>query len=80
MMKFLSKIKRMWLLFALKFGKFNTILLLSIVYLVIIGLMSLLMKLFRKDPLQKKTNLDLASYWQIRHSNEQTIDRHKFQF
>jgi hypothetical protein len=80
MKKILSAIKRMWLLFAQKLGKVNTILLLSLVYLVIIGFMSLLMRLFRKDLLRKKMDSHRASYWQIKHSSEQTLDRHKFQF
>jgi hypothetical protein len=76
----LSQLKRIWMLFAQKLGKVNTILLLSIVYLFIIGLMSLFARLFRKDLLQKKIDPDLASYWQIKNSIEQTLDRHKFQF
>jgi hypothetical protein len=47
-------IKRMWLLFAQMLGKVNTILLLSLVYFVVIGFMALVMRLFRKDLLQKK--------------------------
>jgi hypothetical protein len=80
MKKFLSAIKRMWLLFAQMLGKVNAVLLLSIVYIVVIGLMSILARLLRKDLLRKKIDSDLASYWQIRHSSEQTLDRNKFQF
>lgn len=77
---YLHQLKRFWMLFAQKLGKFNTILLLSIVYLFIIGVMSLFVRLFRKDLLQKKIDLDRASYWQIKPATEQTLDRHKFQF
>jgi len=80
MKKFYSAIKRSWLLFSRTLGKVNTVLLLSLVYLIVIGVMSLVTRLLRKDLLQKKMDLDLASYWQIKHSSEQTLDRHKFQF
>jgi hypothetical protein len=73
-------IKRMWLLFAQMLGKVNTILLLSLVYFVVIGFMSLVMRLFRKDLLQKKMDYDQASYWQTRETSEQTLDRYKYQF
>ena len=73
-------IKRMWLLFAQMLGKVNTILLLSLVYFVVIGFMALVVRLFRKDLLQKKMDYDQASYWQTRETSEQTLDRHKYQF
>jgi hypothetical protein len=80
MKSFFRTIKRMWLLFAHMLGKINTILLLSLVYLIVIGLMSLIVRLFRKDLLQKKMEYDQASYWQTRVTSEQTLDRSKFQF
>ena len=80
MNNFFHTIKRWWLLFAQMLGKVNTILLLSLVYFVVIGFMSLIVKLFRKDLLQKKMDYDQASYWQTRKSSEQTLDRYKFQF
>jgi hypothetical protein len=70
----------MWLLFAQMLGKINTILLLSLVYLVVVGIMSLIVRLFRKDLLRKKMDFDQASYWQTRETSEQTLDRYKFQF
>jgi hypothetical protein len=80
MNSFFGAVKRMWLLFAKMLGKVNTILLLSLVYLIVIGLMSLLVRLFRKDLLQKKMDFDQASYWQTRKTSDQTLDRYKFQF
>ena len=80
MNNFFHTIKRMWLLFAQMLGKVNAILLLSLVYIVVIGFMSLLVRLFRKDLLQKKMDFNRASYWQARKTNEQTLDRYKFQF
>jgi hypothetical protein len=80
MTSILRSIKRIWLLFAQMIGKVNSIVLLSLVYFVVIGFMSLIVKLFRKDLLQKKMDFDQTSYWQARKTGEQTLDRHKFQF
>jgi hypothetical protein len=80
MKKFFSILKRYWLLFAQKLGKVNTLILLSLVYFIIVGIMSLLVRLFRKDLLHRKIDINLASYWQTRLSSEQSLDRHKFQF
>jgi len=80
MKSFFRTIKRMWLLFAQILGKINTILLLSLVYLVVVGFMSLIVRFFRKDLLNKKMNYDQVSYWQTRKTGEQTIDRSKYQF
>lgn len=80
MKKFFFTIKHMWQLFSQKLGEIVTIFLLSLVYLIIIGFMSLLVKIFRKDLLRKKMDLNISSYWQVRPSNEQTLDRHKYQF
>jgi hypothetical protein len=79
MKNFFRTIKRMWFLFAQILGKVTTILLLSLVFFVI-GFMSLIMRFFRKDLLQKKTDYDQASYWQTRKQSEQTLDGYKFQF
>jgi hypothetical protein len=79
MNSFFRTVKRWWLLFAKMLGKVNTILLLSLVYFIVIGFMSLIVRLFHKDLLQKKTSFDQLSYWQTRKAGEQTLDRNKFQ-
>jgi len=80
MKKLISRVKDGWLLFARTLGRVNTIILLTLVYVVIIGPMALLVKILRKDLLQKKKNATLTSYWRERASNEPTIERHKYQF
>jgi len=80
MNNFFRAIKRWWLLFAHLLGKVNMLLLLFLIYLVVIGFMSLIIRLFRKDLLQKKMDFNQASYWQTKKTNEQTLDRYKFQF
>ena len=80
MKKLISRIKDGWMYFARTLGRVNTIILLTLVYVVIIGPMALLVKILRKDLLQKKMNSTLTSYWRGRASNEPTIERHKYQF
>ena len=80
MKKLLSRIKDGWMLFARALGRVNTIILLTLVYLVIIGPMALLARMFRKDLLQKKKHSMKTTYWLNRATNEPTLERHKFQF
>jgi Saxitoxin biosynthesis operon protein SxtJ len=80
MKAFFYKLKRIWLSFAQKLGKANTIVLLTVIYLIVIGPMALIVRLLRKDPLRKKKNPKLATYWLNRISSEQTVERQKFQF
>jgi hypothetical protein len=72
--------KQMWLSFAQKLGKVNTILLLSVIYIVVIGFMALLVRVLRKDFLQKKIDKNIKSYWQTRVTSDQTLERSKYQF
>jgi len=80
MKKLISRIKDGWMLFARTLGRVTTIILLTLVYLVIIGPMALLAKMLRKDLLQKKKNSIKTTYWLNRATNEPTLERHKFQF
>jgi len=80
MKNFISKLKTIWLSFSKKVVRVNTAVLLSLVYVVVIGFMALIVKLLRKDFLQKKINSTQASYWQTRITSEQTLDRSKYQF
>jgi hypothetical protein len=68
------------MLFAQILGKINTVVFLSVVYIVVIGCMAFIVKLLRKDLLQKKINNGEESYWQTRDTKEHTLDRCKFQF
>jgi hypothetical protein len=80
MKKLISRIKDGWMYFARTLGRVNTIILLTLVYLLIIGPMALLAKIFRKDLLQKKKQSMETTYWRDRATNAPTIERHKFQF
>ncbi len=80
MREIFALLKRLWLSFAHLLGRVNTIILLTIVYVIAVGLMSIIIKILRKDLLLKKINPALNSYWLMRSSGEQTLERHKFQF
>ena len=80
MKSFFKKIKNGWMLFAQKLARINTVILLTIIYVMIVGPMALIAKMFRLDPLQRKRDTDKKSYWLNRISSEPTIERHKFQF
>jgi hypothetical protein len=76
----LQQLKRMWLLFAKTLVKINTFILLSLVYIIIVGFIALILRILRIDLLQKKMNSNRTSYWRIRASSEPTLDRQKYQF
>lgn len=67
-----------WMVFAHLLGAFNTRLLLMLVYLAVIGPMYLLMRLFRKDFLQRK--LRQGSYWQAKLPTEASLESLRRQF
>ncbi len=73
-------IKRLWLSFSKILGKINTVILLSLIYYIVIGCMSLVVKVLRKDLLQKKIDSKRNTYWIDRQSIDATIERNKFQF
>jgi hypothetical protein len=76
----LQQIKKVWLLFVKVLVKVNTFILLSLVYIFIVGIISLIAKILRKDFLQRKMSSHQATCWHARISSEPTLDRHKFQF
>ena len=80
MKKFIHRLKDLWLLFARILGRVMTGILLTIVYVIVIGPMYLGAKVMRKDLLLKKKYPLKSSYWRDRVSNEPTIERYKYQF
>ena len=76
----LKQLKRLWMFFSKVLVKVNTVILLSLVYIFIVGIVALIARLFRKDFLQKKIDPHRVSYWQIRISSEPSLDRNKYQF
>jgi hypothetical protein len=80
MKKILHYIKDKWYAFARILGRVNTVILLTLIYILIIGPMALVAKLVKSDPLQRKKNPAKTSYWLNRAPNDPTIERHKYQF
>jgi hypothetical protein len=74
-----SRLFGWWMAFARVLGHVNTILLLTIMYVLIIGPSWVVLRLLRKDPLRRKAK-ETGSFWiekePLRHSLEET--RHQF--
>lgn len=79
-MRFMKKLYHAWLRFAQILGRINTAILLTIVYIVVVGPFALTIKILRKDLLQKKLKTSLPSYWQERSSTESTLEHYHHQF
>lgn len=60
----LSPLLKKWLKVTHAIGKFNTQILLFIVYFIMFVPVGTLMRLMGKDPLKKKWTKDLSSYWE----------------
>lgn len=74
-----KKLYKLWMSFAKRLAIVNTTILLSIVYVFLIGFGALIIKLIRKDLLKHrfgKTN----SYWQSKTPVEHTIEQARHQF
>jgi hypothetical protein len=80
MKKFIHHIKDGWYLFARTLGRVNTVILLTLIYVLIIGPMALIAIILRKDPLRRKKHSMKTSYWHDRVPSEPTIERQKYQF
>ena len=72
--------KEGWLLFSRVVARISTVVLLTLVYVLVIGPMALGAKILRKDLLQRKTDPSKTSYWHDRVSSEPTVERQRFQF
>ena len=79
-MKYGRILKEYWLRFAKFLGKVNTIILLSLVYIIVIGVFALVIKVLRRDFLQKKIDKNSTTYWQERKMAEESLQRFASQF
>jgi hypothetical protein len=70
---------RKWLSFAKVLGKANALILLTIVYFIAIGPGALILKLLRKDLLDRRMD-DRSSYWNDKDLVVQDIEHGKHQF
>jgi hypothetical protein len=68
-----------WIAFARVLGRINTVVLLTLVYLVVLGPVALVSRILRKDFLDR--GLDARpSYWEDREEEEHTLERRSRQF
>jgi len=74
-----QSLKKFWLAFAYAFGRFNTRLLLTIVYFSIIALPAIVLMLIRKDLLDRRFN-NKSSYWTKKELIKHTLDEARHQF
>jgi hypothetical protein len=80
MKKIFNRLKEGWLFLSRILGRVSTMILLTVIYVLVIGPMALVVKIFQKDLLQRKFNPEKKSYWRDRVSEAPTIERNTFQF
>ena len=68
-----------WMKFARALGKVNAFVLLTLVYFVVIGPASIVLKILRKDLLNRKAEAR-STYWYQKEQEETTLERSERQF
>ncbi len=68
-----------WMAFARLLGTINTAVLLTVVYLIVVGTMSLVARLFRKDPMTHRPDTS-GSFWKDKDKIAHTVDQARRQF
>ena len=74
----LTLIKTGWEKLGQFLGYINTIVLLTVVYLVVVTPMAMLNRLFGKDPLKLKTNREAKSYWETSDTKDKLEMKQQF--
>lgn len=77
--KIISVLKQWWLAFARALGWFNTRVLLTIVYIFVIGIPAIVLIIVRKDLLDRKLG-DRESYWVPKETIAHTLEQAKHHF
>ncbi len=70
---------RWWMAFARFLGTVNAVVLLTIVYIFVIGLTSLIARFLRKDLMSHHVNAS-GSFWQVKEPIAHTVDQARHQF
>ena len=60
----LKQVEHYWMKFAERLGSIMTVVIMLITFFVIVTPVSLLMRVFRRDPLRQKIDRARASYWE----------------
>lgn len=74
-----KKLKSWWMAFANALGWFNTRLILTLFYFVIIGIPAVVLKIIRKDLLRRRYE-PVASYWMDKIPAAHTLEESRHQF
>ena len=69
-----------WMRFADVIGRFNTKLILGFIFLSCFSLIRLCFLIFRKDPLKRKFDPALDSYWENHEPMDSSPERYKHQY
>ena len=78
---FFRRFYRLWLSFAVVLGYFVSRILLTLIFCLVVLPTGLIMRLFGKDPMERKLDPNASSYWIKREIQEdQSIDRYQKQF
>ncbi|HUI30243.1 MAG TPA: SxtJ family membrane protein [Candidatus Acidoferrales bacterium] len=81
-MKLIFKIGKMiykwWMVFARVLGVVNATILLTVVYIAVIGPMSIISKIFGKDLLTHRKPVE--SFWRTKESTPHTLEKARHQF
>ena len=72
-------LKNWWMKFAHALGWFNTRLLLTVVYFILFAIPALVLKLMRKDLLDRRWQ-STTSYWKDKEKVEHTLEQANHQF
>lgn len=75
----LKKFKSYWMKFAHALGWANTRLILTLLYITIIGIPAIILWLLRKDPLERRYSKD-TSYWKDKEPIPHTLEHAKHLF
>jgi hypothetical protein len=70
---------RQWMRFAHVLSIISTTVLLTVIYVAVIGPVGVLMRAFGKDPLERRWKKD-GTYWRVREGSEQTLESVRQQF
>ncbi len=74
-------IYRAWITFSIILGYFVSRVILTLIFLFVITPTGLLMRLFAKDPMERKLDPNKATYWQKREQpSETSVERYERQF
>lgn len=74
------RLKRWWMAFARALGWVNTRVILTIVYLVVIGIPAIVLRVIRRDLLDRKCDAARPSYWVKKDALAHTVEEIRRQF